>query len=78
MRIIFTYLGSKLVLRKIRVYVVGFWVIYAPRTWAILTEIFHGFSQSLQANAGIVPGHTLPSTSIPIHYSLIIAPFGTI
>jgi hypothetical protein len=39
---------------------------------AILTEVFHGFSQSLQANSGIVPwSRLLPSTYFPVHYSLI-------
>jgi hypothetical protein len=37
--------------------------------------MFLGFAQSLQANGGIVSPITLqppPSTSVPVHYSLII------
>jgi hypothetical protein len=49
-------------------------------TWrlTILTEVFHGFPKSLQANAGIVPCvrlQPLPSISFPIHYSLTIFSF---
>jgi hypothetical protein len=37
----------------------------------MLTEIFRGFRQSLEANVGVVP---FPSTSFPIHHSVIILP----
>jgi hypothetical protein len=46
-----------------------------------LTEVFSGFPQSLQANAGIVPDirpPPLPSKSFPIHHSLITISFDAI
>jgi hypothetical protein len=39
------------------------------------TKIFHGFAQSLQMNARIIPQISqmlIPSRSSPIHYSVII------
>jgi hypothetical protein len=43
----------------------------SARSHAISTAFFHSFSQSLQANAGIVPqsaARMLPSMSLIIHY----------
>jgi hypothetical protein len=42
-------------------------------------KFFHSFSQSLQANIGVVcllRPHLLPSASFPVYYSLIL-PFDT-
>jgi hypothetical protein len=47
----------------------------------ILTDVFYGFPQSLQTNAGIVPQirqWLLPSSSFPNYYSLIILHFNVI
>jgi hypothetical protein len=46
-----------------------------------LTEVYRGFPQSLQANAGMVPQvrpWPLSSISFPIHCSLIILPLNTV
>lgn len=48
--------------------------VFAPRT-VILTQGFCGFTQSLQANSGIIPQimpRPLPSTSFTKYYLLII------
>jgi hypothetical protein len=47
----------------------------------VLTKAFNDFEQSLQADDVIVPqirSLSLPSTSLPIHYSLITLPFYSI
>jgi hypothetical protein len=49
--------------------------------WNRQSQFSHDFPQSLQANAGTVPStgpRPIPSTSFPIHYSLIILPFDAI
>jgi hypothetical protein len=51
---------------------------FGPET---LTESFRGFTQSCQTTVVIVTEagiSLLPSTSFPIHYSLIIPPFDAI
>jgi hypothetical protein len=52
------------------------------RSWAqklpVVTEVFHGFSQSLKGNAGIAPqvrDRLCSSTSFPLDYSLLIVSF---
>jgi hypothetical protein len=46
-----------------------------------MTEVLHGFHQSLQPNGRFVPQirqQLLPTVSFPIHYILIILPFDAI
>lgn len=46
-----------------------------------MTEVFHGFPRSLQANSGIVPrtgAQLVLSTCFPIHYSVIMLPFDAV
>jgi hypothetical protein len=53
----------------------------SARRPASLTEFFHGFPQTLQANAGIVPKsmpQSLPSKPSPIYYLLIVPSFDAI
>ena len=55
-------------------------IFLAPENY-ILTDIFCDSSQSLQANAEVVPEDEpwpLPSISLSIHYSLVIKPFNDI
>jgi hypothetical protein len=43
-----------------------------------MTEVFHGFPQFLQANAGVVPSVSpclVPSTAFPLHNSSVMLPF---
>jgi hypothetical protein len=56
-------------------------------TWEVTSldlgysEVFHGFLQSLKANAGMIPEvrpGLRPSKFFPVHYSLVILPFGNI
>ena len=51
---------------------------FLPQRMTILTDIFCDFSQSLQANAEVVPEDRpwpLPSISLSIYYSLVIKSF---
>jgi hypothetical protein len=54
---------------------------YRPNRQAILTAVFHGFTQSLKVSVEKVPSirpRPLPSTSYPIHHSPINLSFDTI
>jgi hypothetical protein len=52
------------------------WVIVSVRRLSVLTEIFRGLPQSLQANSRMIhQNRPLHSTFFPIHYSLIILSF---
>jgi hypothetical protein len=47
----------------------------------VLTEVFRGLPQSLEANAGSVPSNLarpLPSKSLPIRHSLITISFDAV
>jgi hypothetical protein len=54
-----------------------------PRRTAILIEVFRGFPQSLQANAGIVGLpvfwlRPLPNKSVPIHHHSLVTPLSAL
>jgi hypothetical protein len=57
-------------------------IIPSPaRAEIILTEVFHGFPQSIQANVRIISSirqRSVPFTSVPIHYSLMNLQFEAI
>jgi hypothetical protein len=70
------YIPNRLVQRQRCRFVFGRCLVpISAGTWAVLTEVFHGFPHSLQANVKIVPQVTTATFQVLSNSAFIIRPF---